>query len=396
MLTTSLAQEIARETSEIIGFNVVITDREGIVIADAAYDRVGELHEASIEVVRTGEAAAHDAAQANLLTGVRPGVTLPVVLDGEVVGTVGITGAPSRVRRFGLLVQRHTEILLRESSLIASKLVRDKAITDLLRDIAHHDPAVVEQDVVEFGARELGFDLRLPRAAVVVEMDQVPASQRGSVERTAGSVFRDREDIVGTLGQSRLVAFHRASRIGSTELCRSLLRAVDERHDVALRVGIGGSANSVGELQASYQDAVAAARLRSRETIRTGWDPRIAHISDYRVHHLLSATDVKARTRFDRAVLRDLRHQSDWEVLRETVLAWCEHGFHLVRASEALHVHRNTLLYRLRKIEKITGRSSRDHRFTLALYVGCLLDEVGIPPGPDGGQRSPSTTSPST
>ncbi|MEV0053697.1 sugar diacid recognition domain-containing protein [Saccharopolyspora shandongensis] len=380
MLTTSLAQEIARETSEIIGFNVVITDREGIVIADGAHDRVGALHEASIEVVRTGEAAEHDAAHAHRLSGVRPGVTLPVVLDGDVVGTVGITGAPSRVRRFGLLVRHHTEILLRESSLIASKLVRDKAITDLLRDIAHHDPAVIERDVVEFGARELGFDLRLPRAAVVVEMDQVPASRRGSVERTAGAVFRDREDIVGTLGQSRLVAFHRTSRADSSELCRSLLKAVDERHEVALRIGIGGVADSVGGLQASYQDAVAAARLRSRNTIRAGWDPRIAHIADYRMHHLLAATDTGTRRRFAEAVLGDLRRQGDWGVLRETVLAWCEHGFHLVRASEALHVHRNTLLYRLRKIESITGVSSRDHRFTLALYVGCLLDEVGIPP----------------
>lgn len=36
-----------------------------------------------------------------------------------------------------------------------------------------------------------------------------------------------KEDIVATLGQSRLVAFHRMSRAVRNELCRSLLKAVD-------------------------------------------------------------------------------------------------------------------------------------------------------------------------
>ncbi|MEU5852579.1 hypothetical protein [Saccharopolyspora shandongensis] len=111
--------------------------------------------------------------------------------------------------------------------------------------------------------------------------------------------------------RARLVAFHRTSRADSSELCRSLLKAVDERHEVVLRIGIGGVADSVGGLQASYQDVVAAARLRSRETIRAGWEPRIAHITDYRMHHLLAATDTRTRRRFAEAVLGELRRQGD-------------------------------------------------------------------------------------
>jgi carbohydrate diacid regulator len=29
------------------------------------------------------------------------------------------------------------------------------------------------------------------------------------------------------------------------------------------------------------------------------------------------------------------------------VLAWCDSGFHLVNVAKAVHVHRNTLIYRL-------------------------------------------------
>lgn len=52
-------------------------------------------------------------------------------------------------------------------------------------------------------------------------------------------------------------------------------------------------------------------------------------------------------------------------------------GFNLVRAAEALHVHRNTVVYRMQKIEQLTGRPLRDHRTTMALYLACLSDELG-------------------
>jgi carbohydrate diacid regulator len=47
-----------------------------------------------------------------------------------------------------------------------------------------------------------------------------------------------------------------------------------------------------------------------------------------------------------------------------------------VAAASALHIHRNTLVYRLGKIERITGRPLREHRATLTLYLGCLADQL--------------------
>src|SRR5213076_1450970 len=110
VLTTGLAQEIAGETSAIIGFNVLITDRDGMVIGSGDTTRVGSFHEASVDVMRTQQPATHSAAQARSLRGVRPGITLPIVLNGTALGTVGITGSPADVRRFGLVVKRQTVI----------------------------------------------------------------------------------------------------------------------------------------------------------------------------------------------------------------------------------------------------------------------------------------------
>src|SRR4051812_15181468 len=170
-LTPALAQEIAGDTSAIIGFNVLITDRDGVVIGSGNADRIGTFHEASVEVMRTLRAATHTVGQARLLRGVRPGVTLPIVLDGQAAGTVGITGAPAQVRRVRLVVRRQTEILLQESLLLRSRLLRERVLEDLVRDIAHFDADLVAPDELALRAEELGYDLGVPRAAMILDLE---------------------------------------------------------------------------------------------------------------------------------------------------------------------------------------------------------------------------------
>ncbi|MGW2378772.1 CdaR family transcriptional regulator [Streptomyces sp. NPDC001658] len=390
MLSPSLAQEIAGDTSAVIGFNVLITDAEGMVIGSGDSSRVGTFHEASVEVVRTQEAATHSAPEAQRLRGVRPGVTLPLVTDGRAVGTVGITGTPAQVRRFGLLVKRQTEILLRESVMLRSRLLSERAAEKLLADIASYDPQVVEGDFLLFRAAELGFDLRLRRVAVAFEVTvpDTAARRRGAptqdmalirseLLRSVREVFADPQDIVAGTAPGWIGVLHRLpARRPTTALvadCRRVADVIAAQDGLAARVGIGEPATSVSGLHDSYQDACDALRLGGRSTD----DSPVHLVTDLRVHQVVAAVGQSARNRLLDLTAAELRAQPDWPALRDTVTAWCENGFNLVRASAALHVHRNTVVYRMQKIEQITGRPMRDHRATMALYLACLADRLG-------------------
>ncbi|MFI9170143.1 CdaR family transcriptional regulator [Streptomyces lincolnensis] len=390
MLSPSLAQEIAGDTSAVIGFNVLITDAEGMVIGSGDSSRVGTFHEASVEVVRTQEAATHSAHEAQRLRGVRPGVTLPLVTDGRAVGTVGITGTPAQVRRFGLLVKRQTEILLRESVMLRSRLLSERAAEKLLADIAAYDAQVVEGDFLLFRAAELGFDLRLRRVAVAFEVTvpDAAARRRGAptqdmalirseLLRSVREVFADPQDIVAGTAPGWIGVLHRLpARRPTTALvadCRRVTDVIAAQDGLTARVGIGEPAASVSGLHDSYQDACDALRLGARSTD----DSPVHLIADLRVHQLVAAVGQSARGRLLDLTAAELRAQPDWPALRDTVTAWCENGFSLVRASAALHIHRNTVVYRMQKIEQITGRPMRDHRATMALYLACLADRLG-------------------
>ncbi|MEJ3747812.1 sugar diacid recognition domain-containing protein [Actinomycetes bacterium KLBMP 9797] len=414
MLTPAIAQEIAQETSAIIGFNVLITDRAGTVIGSGDPARVGSFHEASVDVVRTLRPASHGAAAAHRLIGVQPGITLPILLDNEAVGTVGLTGDPDQVERFGLLVRNQAEILLRESLLLRSRLSRESAVEDLLRDLAHYDPQVTEPDFIAVKATELGYDLRLRRTVVVFAVDlrdgqPVPtgapapvgesATVQAAILRATRRVFPGAQDVVGAVASGRFAVLHHviaaagihapgveapgihASDVDAPdpaaavlERCRALADDLGRAHRVVCRIGVGAVATSVAGLHESYRDAASALHLGAR------LGATITHIDEVRAHDLLAAVPHPARTRFVQATLGPVRDQADWPVTRATLVAWCESGFNLVRAATALRVHRNTLVYRLNKLEASGRLRVRDPRACLTLYLACLLDEMEAPP----------------
>ena len=378
VLTPALAQEIAGDTSRIIGFNVLITDREGTVIGSGDRERVGSFHEASVEVMHTLEPAAHDAAQARELRGVRPGITLPIVLAGSALGTVGITGSPRQVRRFGLVVKRQTEILLQESVLLRSRLLRERALEDLVRDIAYFDARVVEPDVIVYRAAELGYDLTAPRIAIVVGMlttsGHEPTAAGPGLLQTLRTTFTATHDLVAGMPAGRFVVLHRIRparhRDDVPALCRDAVEQIRRRYGLNAAAGIGDAATTIAELHQSYQDASIALRLGTQPDA-----PPVSSIDDLRIHQFLAAAGQRPRARLSDAMTAKLRAQGDWPMLRQTLVTWCETGFNLVRAAAELHVHRNTLVYRLNKIDQITGRPTRDYRAAVALYLACLTDQ---------------------
>ena len=398
MISSEVAQEIADKTTGIIGYNILITDAAGMVIGSGDKGRVGTFHEASLETVQRGAITSHDVAAAELLEGVKPGVTLPVVLENRTVGTVGITGNPQEVKRFGMVVKSQTEIMLRESLHLRMALLQEKALESLVYDIANYDPAIVEPEAIVARGEELGYDLSLSRVSLVVDLAQFThlatsyrlspdnrtpelelQSLKSGVLRTIKDVFGDEQDLATSIGTGKFGVLHslwpeeaKHATSRTRVRCRKLTESIQARHDIVANIGIGTVANSVPELRDSYQDAWSALHLGKRMARHR----QVFHIGEFRVQELLLTVSYNSRKRFLQALLNPLRDQADWETLRSTIMAWCESGYNLVEASKELYIHRNTLIYRLSKIEELTNKSPRNYEHAFALYLACLLDSM--------------------
>ena len=179
------AQAIAKTTSEVIGYGVLVTDERGIIIGCNDEKRVGTLHEPSLEVMRTGQPALTSKEDAARLEGVKPGYTAPIALSAQVVGTISIAAPPQRAERYGLLVRKQAEILLMEQTFLELKLRQQLAVRDLAESIMLYRPEDENTDMLLLHGKELGFDLERCRIAVILELQDLRRRPEGQ------DAFRD-------------------------------------------------------------------------------------------------------------------------------------------------------------------------------------------------------------
>ncbi len=163
-MLSSLAQEVATITAEIIGHAVLLTDETARVIGSSDPSRIGGLHAPSLLVMRERCLEITDAEEAaRLAGGVRSGVTLPIELEGRVVGSIAIAGDPSVVVKFGRLVQKHAELFLREQVLLESALLRESLVQNLMQELLSSEIAPEDEPKWIERGRSVGVDLACPR-----------------------------------------------------------------------------------------------------------------------------------------------------------------------------------------------------------------------------------------
>jgi carbohydrate diacid regulator len=163
-----------------------------------------------------------------------------------------------------------------------------------------------------------------------------------------------------------LAALHQ----GRLQALASMLR---EQSVHRFRLTMGIAMPGLDGVAISYQSARETARLGR---LRTPTEPLLSYY-DLVLPVLLSRLDSGWQAEQLRVPVATLRaHDKNDEVLRRTLDAWLLHDAHPARTAAALHIHRNTLDYRLRRIAELTGLDLGRIENRLLLYVSSLLDSA--------------------
>ena len=163
------AQSIVDKTTKIFDYNINIMNSIGIIVGSGDKNRVNTYHEGAAEVIKTGQPMEITTMEAKSLEGARPGVNLPIYLNNEVVGVVGITGEPEEVKPFGELLRISVETMLTQTFLTEQLRMEQNAKEFFIDDIISRD---LDKDLNMFVSRGkiLGFDMTLNRIAIVIKL----------------------------------------------------------------------------------------------------------------------------------------------------------------------------------------------------------------------------------
>lgn len=133
------------------------------------------------------------------------------------------------------------------------------------------------------------------------------------------------------------------------------------------RVGVAVAAEGIAGFASAYQLAARAAHTVPRGSTQ------VVTVSDRLPEVLLSGSPEVASLLVEESIgplLSQPAHHA--EVLLETLVALLEHNGSPTHAAEALFCHRNTVIYRMKQIEQLTGRSLQVPRDRLLLVLGLM------------------------
>ncbi len=92
--------------------NINLMNSSGIIVASTDPERIGAEHRAAVEVLQTGRPVI----VRHSVEGIpdRPGINLPLTIDGQLTGVIGITGDPETVEPVAQVVVLTVELLIEQ------------------------------------------------------------------------------------------------------------------------------------------------------------------------------------------------------------------------------------------------------------------------------------------
>ena len=137
-------------------------------------------------------------------------------------------------------------------------------------------------------------------------------------------------------------------------------------------IGVGGCHPTIAGVAAAYGEARDAVEI----AVGIGVHGRAVHFDEVLIDHLVRSTPYA-----DRILASTLQPLLEYDAAKNaelvsTLRAYMESGFNLTRSAEALQVHPNTVVYRLRRIRELSGRDPHEPNDLLLLFLGLKLSEL--------------------
>ena len=229
-------------------------------------------------------------------------------------------------------------------------------------------------------AKELHFATDAPRAVFLVR--QVGNSDVSTVDVLSG-MFPDKlQDFVLSINETDIAVIKQLSEPAEPEELEKMARAIEDtlRNELYIKtvIGIGTVAEHLRELADAYKEAQTA--IDVGKVFDT--EKSIMHYENLGIGRLIYQLPTTLCEIFLSEVFKKNSIDSlDQETLF-TINKFFENNLNVSETSRKLFVHRNTLVYRLEKIKKLTGLDLRqfDHAivFKVALMVRKYLSSLEI------------------
>lgn len=367
-ISRETAQEIVEEIGGEIGAHINLMDERGCIIASTDAARIGNLHEGARRIIQEHLPELYITKEMeNAMT--RKGINLPLVVDGNVVGVVGITGDREKVYGYGNIVRRMTEILIADSIQKDARRYERRQRYYLLEEWLE-TPGIARSVDFQKRAAGMGIDVTKPYRVMILRfteyqelsdtfegqhlLEQMEATIRHEAERQGILYLREPSRQIGILPW--------CSPEHMTAAAERIVRLVHQKYGRKLAVGC----DSGREKHQSMQRCVYEAQKAAAQALASG--SGIVGYDELDVELFLHEISYNTMEDYVHKLFGDVDRERLEEYMKLTEMYFSCEGS-IARMAEKLFIHKNTVQYKLNKLAEVTGKDLRHPSETAVFYM---------------------------
>ncbi|KAA0765435.1 sugar diacid recognition domain-containing protein [Bacillus sp. SH5-2] len=359
MLFPDLANKIVREVRRLITENIIIINIQGLIIASTDAERIGQFHEGALRCAIQKKTVIITQEDEQRLQGVKAGMNLPLLFHDEVIGVIGITGEPENISQYGEILRKMTELLIHENYFLEQLELEHRSYEAFVFDWLQNtdwSPSFLDR------AKTLGIDLYKKKQLILFSIGQNDTMLQRKIWQHIRNTLT-KEHLFVRWGNDRFILFTAInSKEHTYQFLKRLKQDCETLFSISLYIGIGQTVKP-SNMNISYEQALRALSV-SIET------KKIVFNEDLRLEMCLQDISVETREQFLERTIENLLSSPE---LMHTLRLFIDYNQSYKQTAKQLHIHINTLHYRLKKIEEYTELDPKQFKDLNVLYFALLL-----------------------
>ncbi|MFI3209616.1 MAG: sugar diacid recognition domain-containing protein [Peptostreptococcaceae bacterium] len=352
MINKNISSKIVEAINEVIDKDINFINKKGMIIASTDNKRIDMFHEAGFISIQKKEPLIVE--EDGLFNGSKKGINFPININDECIGSIGISGEPTEVEKYGFLAIKISEVFLKEQMLNYKYEYDKKRIGYIVKSLIYNDKNN-EKELNEIINQILIRNNKFCCIVIKIkERKNIKLIQ--NIENDLNSIF-DKLEI-----KLKTYIFPDEFIIICDEKKYKMLKEnlLNIKYD-DLYIGVS-DCKKIEQTHKSYEEAILAVKNSIKNKII------LTEINSLKFDNLINSINQDEKNEFKKSNLSNISIE-EMEILK----VYYENDMSLKITSEKLNIHKNTLQYRLDIIYEKSKLNPRKFKDAIVLYTAIKI-----------------------
>ena len=349
-IDNNTAQKLVEKIMDNIDYevNINIMNEYAEIIASGDKERIGKIHSGALYAIKNAKTIEYFNSIDSDKESAKPGINMPLIFNNEVIGAVGVTGNPNEIKLIANIVKMITEILIEKEIDLDKKMSKQRALNNYVykiisKEVIHHTSSI------NIWAENNNYNFNIERCVCIIKIEKTNNYQK-TIDYITNKIqtisYYNKQDIIAYIGNGLFIvikSFNDTKNKTYNKILELFFNSLKKEININFAFMCGCIVNRLEDIHNSYEQANFLCEYINNYN-------GLYFIDDYILEYIILNEGYINSNIILKNKLALIKKNSSF---KETIITMSKYDMNINKTCEELNMHRNTILYRMKKIKDI-------------------------------------------